>query len=73
MNFKKMPKVELHCHLEACFRPATVMEIGKTLGLSVPQDLVTFRDEWLLSKPLGSLDIALARFGISRKSGAQKK
>jgi adenosine deaminase len=62
MNFKKMPKVEQHCHLEACFRPATVMEIGKTLGLSVPQDLVTFRDEWLLSKPLESLDIALARF-----------
>ena len=62
MNFKQIPKVELHCHLEACFRPETVMEIGRTLGLSVPQDLVTFRNEWLLSKPLESLDVALARF-----------
>ena len=62
MNFKQIPKVELHCHLEACFRPETVMEIGRTLGLSVPQNLVTFRNEWLLSKPLESLDVALARF-----------
>ena len=62
MNFKEIPKVELHCHLEACFRPETVMEIGKTLGLAVPQDMKTFRDEWLLSKPLENLDVALARF-----------
>ena len=62
MDFKLMPKVELHCHLEACFKPETVMEIGRTLGLSMPQDLATFRNEWLLSKPLPSLDIALARF-----------
>ena len=62
MDFKLMPKVELHCHLEACFKPETVMEIGRTLGLSMPQDLATFRNEWLLSKPLGSLHVALARF-----------
>jgi adenosine deaminase len=62
MNFKKTPKVELHCHLEACFRAETVMEIGSTLGLAVPQDIGAFRDEWLLSKPLESLDVALSRF-----------
>ena len=62
MNFKAIPKVELHCHLEACFRPETVMEVGKTLNLGVPQDLEQFRNEWLLTKPLENLEIALARF-----------
>ena len=62
MNFKEIPKVELHCHLEACFRAETVMEIGSRLGLAVPQDMRAFRDEWLLSKPLENLDVALARF-----------
>ena len=62
MNFKALPKVELHCHLEACFRPQTVMDVGKTLGLDVPQDIEQFRQTWLLSKPLENLDVALARF-----------
>jgi adenosine deaminase len=62
MNFKDLPKVELHCHLEACFRPETVMEVGKDLGLDVPQELDTFRRDWLLTKPLENLQIALARF-----------
>ncbi len=62
MNYKEIPKVELHCHLEACFRPETVMEVGRTLGLDVPQDLERFHDEWLLSRPLENLQIALQRF-----------
>lgn len=62
INFKAIPKVELHCHLEACFRPETVMEVGKSLGLDVPQDIDSFRNDWLLSKPLENLDVALARF-----------
>ena len=38
------------------------MEVGKTLNLGVPQDLERFRNEWLLTKPLENLEIALARF-----------
>ncbi len=62
MNYKNIPKAELHCHLEACFRPETVMEIGQTLGMGIPQDAAVFHDEWLLSKPLENLEVALARF-----------
>jgi adenosine deaminase len=62
MNYKEIPKVELHCHLEACFRPETVMEIGETLGMSIPRDADIFREHWLLSKPLENLQVALARF-----------
>jgi adenosine deaminase len=62
MNYKAIPKVELHCHLEACFRPDTVMEVGRTLGLDVPQDPERFHNEWLLSQPLENLEVALQRF-----------
>ena len=62
MNYKEIPKVELHCHLEACFRPETVMEVGRMLGLDVPQDPERYYREWLLTQPLQNLEIALKRF-----------
>lgn len=62
MNIKSIPKVELHCHLEACFRPATVMELGETLGLEVPTDSEAFRDQWMITRPLQNLQAALNCF-----------
>lgn len=62
MNYRDIPKIELHCHLEACFRPQTVMEVGKTLGLDIPQDAEVFHREWLLTRPLENLEVALSRF-----------
>jgi adenosine deaminase len=38
------------------------MEVGRALKLDVPQDRKRFHDEWLLSKPLENLEIALQRF-----------
>jgi len=38
------------------------MEVGRTLGLDVPQDLDGFRNSWLLNRPLENLEVALARF-----------
>ncbi len=67
MNFPEIPKVELHCHLEACFRPGTVMEIGKSLDLDIPQDVQRFHDDWLLSRPLQDLETALKRFADIQK------
>ena len=62
MNVADIPKVELHCHLEACFRTATVREIGKTLGIDMPADPQRFHDDWLLTRPLENLQVALDRF-----------
>src|SRR5688572_22071461 len=33
---RTLPKIELHCHLDACVRPATVAEIGRETGIGVP-------------------------------------
>jgi adenosine deaminase len=62
MNIRSLPKVELHCHLEGCFRPATVREVGRTLGIEVPADPETFRREWLITEPMTNLTVALAKF-----------
>ena len=62
MNSKAIPKVELHCHLEACFRVRTAREIGLTLGLDVPEDPETFRREWLITEPVVNLETALKKF-----------
>ena len=62
MNHQSIPKIELHCHLEASFRPSTVMEVGRTLGLDIPQDPAAFHRDWLLTRPLANLQTALARF-----------
>jgi adenosine deaminase len=38
------------------------MEIGRALGLDIPQDPVVFHRDLLLTRPLASLEVALARF-----------
>ena len=67
MDSRNMPKVELHCHLEACFQPHTVKEIGQTLGLDVPDDPERFRREWLITEPVSDLQTALKKFDNIRK------
>jgi adenosine deaminase len=62
MNIRTLPKVELHCHLEGCFRPDTIREVGKTLGIEVPTDPAIFRRDWLITEPMKNLSVALAKF-----------
>ncbi|MEX2494559.1 MAG: adenosine deaminase [Woeseia sp.] len=62
MDCKAFPKAELHCHLEACFRPHTVMEVGHALGLDIPRNPEVFYSEWLLTSPFENLETALTRF-----------
>ena len=67
MDSKNIPKVELHCHLEACFQLQTVKEIGQTLGLDIPEDPEVFRQEWLITEPVDNLELALKKFANIQK------
>ena len=73
MDSRIIPKVELHCHLEACFQPHTVKDIGRTLGLDVPEDPERFRREWLITEPVSDLETALKKFAnIQKLWGSQE-
>jgi adenosine deaminase len=61
MDIKALPKVELHCHLEACFQHQTLLEVAPSLGLAVPADEEAFRREWLITEPMADLETALAK------------
>ncbi len=61
-ELRALPKVELHCHLEACVRPDTLREVATELGRDVPRDEAGFRREWLLTEPLDDLETALRAF-----------
>jgi adenosine deaminase len=34
--FDRLPKVELHCHVEGTMRPATVVELARRNGVALP-------------------------------------
>jgi adenosine deaminase len=39
IDYKSLPKIELHCHLDASLRVSTVAELGRKIGLTLPNPL----------------------------------
>ena len=39
LDFRKLPKIELHCHLDGSLRIETVRELGVAIGLPLPSPL----------------------------------
>jgi adenosine deaminase len=39
IDYKPLPKIELHCHLDASLRVSTVAELGRKIGLDLPTPL----------------------------------
>src|ERR1700743_2423984 len=39
VDYKSLPKIELHCHLDASVRVATVAELGRKIGIDLPAPL----------------------------------
>ncbi|MFI3256126.1 MAG: adenosine deaminase [Psittacicella sp.] len=36
MNYKNLPKIELHCHLDGSMRPSTYLELAKEFNIELP-------------------------------------
>ena len=63
---KKLPKVELHCHLDGCLRIETILDLGQRYNVSLPasnpEDLIKLL---CIDKKRGTLEEYIARFDIT--------
>ncbi|GFN34595.1 adenosine deaminase [Tepidimicrobium xylanilyticum] len=71
---KRLPKVDLHCHLSGSVRPATIMEIALEEGLEVPsKDMGIFTKNIQVSGNCQSLKDYLTKFDLPLKVMQKQK
>lgn len=61
---KKLPKVELHCHLDGSIRPQTLRKIADSQGISLPSDDEQLRTLVVAPETCQNLNEYLERFDL---------
>lgn len=66
-QLRRIPKVDLHRHLDCCLRWSTLVELAKDLKLEVPLNHFNRQDAFLVLDPMEDLDAVLKKFLNSQK------
>jgi adenosine deaminase len=62
---RRLPKAELHCHLDGSVRPATLLDLGRELGVAMPASTEESLREYMIVRDARSLEDYLARFDVT--------
>lgn len=64
LQVKKLPKIELHCHLDGSIRPETLMKIAKKQKIEFPNNLDSLKELLVAPETCKDLNEYLERFDL---------
>jgi adenosine deaminase len=62
---QRMPKADLHCHLDGSLRPSTLLELSVERGLTLPVATAPALGDWMRVDDARNLEDYLARFAVT--------
>ena len=62
---QRLPKAELHCHLDGSVRPETLLELGVELGVAMPRSDAESLRQYMLVRDARNLEDYLSRFAVT--------